>query len=284
MSEWPGTCGISRCIIDMDEKAKLIVLIRNDSSIFNHGGGFTNITANWTPVMFPLTGIYDGWGKIIDIEVDNDDNPHFMLEFFNSHLKKKQIVVEDADEYCPKEVFEDISKLVLAIERGAVQFKSIYTGKLVEVSLMLVLDEMYSKSLEVMKKGIVSWLDPYQRIEKIENGTYDISEGQRIEDCIAKLSGQAPRKVSPFIEYLYRSGDGHHYFSESSKVNASTLTDTLAKEAIVFRAFLDSTRQSYAPQLAGGADFSYDLSLKWNAESGKIMKALKKRQDKKYAE
>lgn len=283
MSEWPGTCGISRCIIDQDEKARLIVLIENDGKAHIHGGGFTNVVSNWVPVMFPLTGSYDGWGKIVDIEVDNDANSHYMLEFFNYQLQNKKLVIEDMEDYCPNEMFESVEKLVEAIERDAVRFKSIYTGKLVRVSFMLVLEDMYTKALELMKEGNESCHCPFKRIQNILTGGYGDQCDQTMENAYAKAMNQEPRKVSLLINYLW-SRDGYHYFSESSKYNATESTEQLAKEAIIFRSFLDRTRQSFAPQIAGGDDFTYGIHLMWNKESGKIMKAYKKKQDKKYSE
>lgn len=241
MGSWNGTCGVSKMPIRHGDRVKLILLkptehYRNICT----GSGFCDIEDMFTPLCLPITGEYNDYGYIEDI----DDRP----ELFD--LLIKAVRVPDRND------IEDI-------------IKGIANNELENISFMLVLESVYNMMVDINKVLPHRYSNNDYTIEMHRN--YTISFNNMLND----IKNNIPKPLEFDREYY----DNDNYYrklpSVIRKLNDSDVLKAIKKDMVNFMIFssaLQDARMFWSPQSGGG---SQDLTYEYQIEIGKLAQQLR---------
>ena len=131
MGSWNGTCGMSQLPIHSGDKVKLILLKKHPftkSSMI--GNGFCNSDDLFRPLYIPLEGTYNSYGSIEDIKDPNSQHLMFLFKKLD----------EDVEYSSLEEIVNDAS-----------------TGSIEDISFVLIHNDLYYKSIDLVKNKIINW-------------------------------------------------------------------------------------------------------------------------------
>ena len=106
MGCWNETCMISGLPIECGDEVKLVLLVKNGELINNNIYYPTDL---FSPLSFPITGVYDDYGGVEDVVEDLN------FDIINSYLKSKYKTIIAGDGECDD---FDLTTLIENIERG----------------------------------------------------------------------------------------------------------------------------------------------------------------------
>ena len=293
MGSWNVTCALSGLPIIRDNKVKVMILVssdmdgfmrRHEKEDFSHFH-FTGSGSYWTPVMFPISGVYNEYGTIEEIQ--KDENVKLIVDFFKEEQKnhKSFRISTRYDKYGTEEIDKkdplgSIESILSLIERGYLEMMSIH-GNLVRLSLMFMHDEIYTAALESVsdKKIFFGGYDtPENLLKKFGERSSILCQEQ--EDSICKYTKQTPRKVSSVFCALYEARENFRKMPHDIIFNTNEVMEQYGKEAFCFEMFLMEFGKSYAPHRTQICDhFDMEPVVKFNSVCLKMAKKMKKQWD-----
>jgi hypothetical protein len=277
MGSWDGTCMVSQLPIGWNDKIK-VFLLQQVSSLAENGGGYTSCSPIYRAMSLPLTGIYDTYGCVE--EVEDDISSQVLIHCLPEIVAGVQIT-ERAKSYWnntkKKEELTDWDKLMqflLFVERGGVTKKN-YQGEKVGVGLVMIREEIYNfcvdrgrKSFDDVESG--AWNNVPEKASELKKTLLEMasrpapnkkdSEAQsnsltdsfRVREEISRIFGTfslMPIRGALSCAALYQNFE-----------NTTTLPPEIIgplfdsmMEVFYFESFLEATRKAWMVQTGKGA-------------------------------
>jgi hypothetical protein len=275
MGSWNGTCGVTQFPITEGEKVKLILLIEHDGARMSGklnpiGCGVTYHNDLWTPVMYPISGCYDDYGGIDNIE--EDDNTRNIISFFTD--RKKEITYSPS--HNETHDLNTIQGIIKAVSRGYLTFRSIYTGNQVNISFMLINFDVFKNCIKVIEENPDNLT--HRLLKRIEDGSIQQFDPEVVtENFLAKHQNREPRPHSKLICTFAATGEFKHFASHDLTFKATKDLEKLAIQAFYFDEFLSNFRKLYSPQSGAGSQYcDLDEQIKFHKLCGKTLSKMKK--------
>jgi len=202
MGCWNGTCGLTQLPIKDNEAVDFLIIL--NQGFFTDASGFCYLTGYASPMSFLMSGSYNDYGSVEDIE-DNLPSKLF-LKLFREKLSEGLIQIT-SDDYYDKEVFGDneidymnfqIQDIINAIERDRVSMKQeVYS----DAGLEIISSNM---GLLMFHKDILSSMinTPQDKIDSFnEKLTLFFNKNKEKIASISKNKESLPfiEKYSPFL-------------------------------------------------------------------------------------
>jgi hypothetical protein len=257
MGSWNGTCGISKMPIQYGDRVKLVLLkptkhYRNVST----GSGFCNASDMYTPISLPITGEYNDYGCIENI----DEQP----ELFDLIIEALRIPDRN-----------DIEDIIAGISNE----------ELVDISYMLIHESVYNIMIDITKETPHRYDNNYTT-EMHRNDSVDILINYTIE--YNKTLNDLRRGILKPLEFDIDYYNNDHYYrilpSVIRKLNDSDILKTIKKDIVDFMIFseaISDARMFWSPQSGGG---SQDLTYEYQIEIGKLAEQLRQKWNDEYDE
>lgn len=249
MGSWNGTCGVSKMSIRYGDRVKLILLkptehYRNIST----GSGFCNVSDMYTPICLPITGEYNDYGCIENIE----DRP----ELFDLIIKALRITDKN-----------DIEDIITGISNNELE----------NISFMLVLESVYNMMVDINKEIPHRYDNTDYTIEMHRNDSVDILIKYTID--YNKILNDIDNGIYKPLEFDKDYYNNDHYYrilpSVIRKLNDSDMLKAIKKDIVDFMIFneaISDARMFWSPQSGGG---SQDLTYEYQIEIGKLAERLR---------
>jgi hypothetical protein len=254
MGCWNGTCMISNLPILDGEETKLVFLFspHRDKITLSNTSGHHYATDFLKPAFFPITGTYNDYGVIEDIQ--KDWNYDLIINFLKSKYKSIQVEKKEIEDY----TLEDI---IRGIERGSLNLEEKDDIlKPSPFSFVFIRKDIWDGIVASEKNKLYYWND-----EKVSDDDYYV-------DAVTYYS----RKINKTIDYLERIKQiGFNYYPsdmlfsiEEYLFNNQIYLDYILnnldknepKEALIelniIRAFLNHTRKAWMIQPGLGSQDS----------------------------
>lgn len=154
MGSWDGTCMVSQLSIGYGDKIK-VFLLQQSRSLVENGGGYTSCSPIYRAMCLPLTGIYNDYGCVENVE--DDINSQVLIHCLPEIMSGVQIT-KRAKEYAnntrEKELtaFDKMMRFLLFVERDGVTKKN-YLGEKLGVGLVMIREEIYDFCVEQGRKS-----------------------------------------------------------------------------------------------------------------------------------
>jgi hypothetical protein len=277
MGSWDGTCMVSQLPISYEDKIK-VFLLQQVSSLAENGGGYTSCSPIYRAMSLPLTGIYDTYGCVE--EVEDDINSQVLIHCLPGIVNGVQIT-ERAKEYWSgtkkKEDPTDWDKLMqflLFVERDGVTKKN-YQGEKVGVGLVMIREEIYNfcvdhgrKSFDDVESG--AWNNVPEKASELkktllemasrpapdkkdsEAQSTSLSDSFQVREEISRIFGTF--SLMPIREAL-SCASLYQNFENTKTLPVETigpLFDSMM-EVFYFESFLEATRKAWMVQTGKGA-------------------------------
>ena len=250
MGCWNGTCGISKMPIRYGERVKLVLLepTKHYRSV-STGSGFCNASDMYTPICLAITGEYNDYGCIENI----DEQP----ELFNLIIKGLRIPNRNN--------IEDI-------------ITGISNNELEDISYMLIHESVYNLIVDINKE-LPHRYDTDYTTEMHRNDSVDILINYTIEynKTLYNISQGIYKKIEFDKDYF----NNDHYYrilpSVIRQLNDSDVLKTIKKDIVDFMIFseaMSDARMFWSPQSGGG---SQDLTYEYQIEIGKLAEQLRQK-------
>lgn len=251
MGCWNGTCGISQLPIFAGEKVKCIITMQRYQKEAL-AAGTTYCTDYFAPLFFPITGEYDDYGSVYNIE--NDENSRWILKRFRGWLGDGTVEIlprEQCEINDPRvREFTCLEDVLNCIERGALIFNvkgNPYLNRQ-KISMFMVIESIYNDLLELAKKD--AWLDRWIGADR--------------DHFLLQISSTTEEQI------LYNLGyDKPYMLSSGETSNISDEHYEMLKEVFSFNYIMNELRKSYLPgpgKGSHGQDFSYYRELNKSME------------------
>lgn len=257
MGSWNGTCGISKMPIRYGDRVKLVLLKPTEYyKSVSTGSGFCNPADMYTPLCLPITGEYNDYGCIEDI----DEQP----ELFDLIIKALRIPDRN-----------DIEDIIAGISND----------ELVDVSYMLIHESVYNLMVDINKELPHRYDNDYTT-EMHRNDSVDILIRYTIE--YNKTINDLHRGIFKPLEFDVDYCNNDHYYrilpSVIRKLNDSDILKTIKKDIVEFMIFseaISDARMFWSPQSGGG---SQDLTYEYQIEIGKLAEQLRQKWNDEFDE
>jgi hypothetical protein len=294
MGSWNVACGITSMPIIRGEKAKVFIIMDTDIDNYTKRdiasgktdfGGHRCIHSGtlWCPIMFPITGIYNEYGSLENIE--EDENTDWIVKWFKEQRKEKGVLISDrhakydADDKTA-DPLSNIYRILEVVERGNIRVRQ-FTGNFVPLSLMFVRDDVYKLALETVSTIEIFYGGfgvPSKLLEQHSERAVKFLQEQ--EDRFAKCTGEEPKKISPTIALLDEEHNTHRRMPHDVRYNVSERLENKAKESYFFDLFLMEFSKYYTPSSSQPCDhYGPDNVVKFQNGVAKIAKKIKKNWD-----
>lgn len=257
MGSWNGTCGISKMPIQYGDRVKLVLLkpTKHYKSI-STGSGFCDASDMYTPICLPITGEYNDYGCIENI----DERP----ELFDLIIKALRI---------PDRT--DIEDIITGISNNELE----------DISYMLVHESVYNIMIDINKEMPHRYDNDYTT-EMHRNDSVDvlINYTMRYKKTLNDISRGICKPLEVDIEYY----NNDHYYRILPIVirtlNDSDVLKTIKKDIVDFMIFneaITDARMFWSPQSGGG---SQDLTYEYQIEIGKLAERLRQEWNDEFGE
>lgn len=176
MGCWNGTCMISNLPILSGEEVKLVILTSHKDTVkITNTTGYYYSTDLLTPAFFPITGIYNDYGMIEDIQKD------WAYDLTLSILKKTYEVIEVEK----KEIVDfDLEHILEGIERGTLKVcEKNDTFKPSPFSFVMIRKDIWDGIVQNTKHNLSYWND-----KRKDNDDYYIDSVTYITRKLEKLN------------------------------------------------------------------------------------------------
>lgn len=259
MGSWNGTCGISKMPIRYGDRVKLVLLKPTEYyKSVSTGSGFCNAADMYTPICLPITGEYNDYGCIEDI----DEQP----ELFDLIIKALRIP--------DRNNIEDI-------------IAGISNNELENISYMLIHESVYNIMIDINKE-IPHRYDNDCTVEMHRNESIDILINYK-DNFNKMLDGLHNDTIKPApLEFDRDYYDNEHYYrilpSVVRELNDSDILKAIKKDMVNFLIFseaISDARMFWSPQSGGG---SQDLTYEYQIEIGKLAEQLRQKWNDEYDE
>lgn len=257
MGSWNGTCGISKMPIQYGDRVKLVLLKpTNHYRSVSTGSGFCDASDMYTPLCLPITGEYNDYGCIENI----DEQP----ELFDLIIKALRIP--------DRNNIEDI-------------IAGISNNELENISYMLIHESVYNIMLDITKETPHRYDDNYTT-EMHRNDSVDILINYKIGHN--KILNDMDNGIYKPLEFDKDYYNNEHYYRILPDVirtlNDSDVLKTIKKDIVEFMIFIEAisdARMFWSPQSGGG---SQDLTYEYQIEIGKLAEQLRQKWNDEYDE
>lgn len=257
MGSWNGTCGISKMPIQYGDRVKLVLLKpTNHYRSVSTGSGFCDASDMYTPICLPITGEYNDYGCIENI----DEQP----ELFDLIIKALRIP--------DRNNIEDI-------------IAGISNNELENISYMLIHESVYNIMLDITKETPHRYDDNYTT-EMHRNDSVDILINYKIGHN--KILNDMDNGIYKPLEFDKDYYNNDHYYRILPDVirtlNDSDVLKTIKKDIVEFMIFIEAisdARMFWSPQSGGG---SQDLTYEYQIEIGKLAEQLRQKWNDEYDE
>lgn len=257
MGSWNGTCGISKMPIQYGDRVKLVLLKpTNHYRSVSTGSGFCDASDMYTPICLPITGEYNDYGCIENI----DEQP----ELFDLIIKALRIP--------DRNNIEDI-------------IAGISNNELENISYMLIHESVYNIMLDITKETPHRYDDNY---------TTEMHRNDSVDVLIKYMSGRnkilndMDNGIYKPLEFDKDYYNNDHYYRILPDVirtlNDSDVLKTIKKDIVEFMIFIEAisdARMFWSPQSGGG---SQDLTYEYQIEIGKLAEQLRQKWNDEYDE
>lgn len=257
MGSWNGTCGISKMPIQYGDRVKLVLLKpTNHYRSVSTGSGFCDASDMYTPICLPITGEYNDYGCIENI----DEQP----ELFDLIIKALRIP--------DRNNIEDI-------------IAGISNNELENISYMLIHESVYNIMIDITKETPHRYDDNYTT-EMHRNDSVDILINYKIGHN--KILNDMDNGIYKPLEFDKDYYNNDHYYRILPDVirtlNDSDVLKTIKKDIVEFMIFIEAisdARMFWSPQSGGG---SQDLTYEYQIEIGKLAEQLRQKWNDEYDE
>lgn len=250
MGSWNGTCGISKMPIRYGDRVKLVLLKPTEHyKSVSTGSGFCNASDMYTPICLPITGEYNDYGCIENI----DEQP----ELFDLIIKALRIPDRN-----------DIEDIIGGISNNELE----------DISYMLIHESVYNIMLDINKE-IPHRYDNNYTTEMHRNDSVDILIKYTIDynKTLYDVGDGIYKKLEFDIDYF----NNDHYYrilpSVIRQLNDGDVLKTIKKDIVDFMIFseaISDARMFWSPQSGGG---SQDLTYEYQIEIGKLAEQLRQK-------
>jgi hypothetical protein len=256
MGCWNGTCMISNLPIRHREKVKLVFLYSPYSeATLNNSGGFCYSNGLLRPAFFPISGEYDDYGTIENIQKD------WVYDLIISILKNKYTSIEVEKKEIKDYTLENV---IRGIERGSLQVEEKNdTFKPSPFSFVMIRKDIWDGIVEKQWNSKDYWNDM-----KISKNDYYIDAPtliQRKVDAYIKET-KVLEKIFKNKEEFYTNSEMfdfesrlfEHYLHNdffSKNINNPDLIKDYT-ELTIIKTFLDITRKAWMIQCGAGSQNS----------------------------
>lgn len=257
MGSWNGTCGISKMPILYGDRVKLVLLkpTKHYRSV-STGSGFCNASDMYTPICLPITGEYNDYGCIENI----DEQP----ELFDLIIKALRIPDRN-----------DIEDIIAGISNNELE----------DISYMLIHESVYNIMLDINKE-IPHRYDNNYTTEMHRNDSVDVLINYTIG--YNKTLNDMSRGICKPLEFDIEYFNNDHYYrilpSVIRTLNDGDVLKTIKKDIVDFMIFneaISDARMFWSPQSGGG---SQDLTYEYQIEIGKLAEQLRQKWNDEYDE
>lgn len=257
MGSWNGTCGISKMPIQYGDRVKLVLLKpTNHYRSVSTGSGFCDASDMYTPICLPITGEYNDYGCIENI----DEQP----ELFDLIIKALRIP--------DRNNIEDI-------------IAGISNNELENISYMLIHESVYNIMLDITKETPHRYDNNYTT-EMHRNDSVDVLIKYMSERN--KILNDMDNGIYKPLEFDKDYYNNEHYYRILPDVirtlNDSDVLKTIKKDIVEFMIFIEAisdARMFWSPQSGGG---SQDLTYEYQIEIGKLAEQLRQKWNDEYDE
>ena len=255
MGSWNGTCGISKMPIRYGDRVKLVLLKpTNHYRSVSTGSGFCDASDMYTPICLPITGEYNDYGCIENI----DEQP----ELFDLIIKALRIPDRN-----------DIEDIIAGISNNELE----------NISYMLIHESVYNIMLDITKETPHRYDDNYTT-EMHRNDSVDV---------LIKYMSERNKILNDMDNGIYKplEFDKDYYNNENyyrilpdviRTLNDSDVLKTIKKDIVEFMIFIEAisdARMFWSPQSGGG---SQDLTYEYQIEIGKLAEQLRQKWNDEY--
>lgn len=251
----------------------------------------------WKPLCLPISGKYDDYGRIEDIQ--EDWNTQAILKHCNGALQTNMWLLSERgqtmaqyDKILTQFPYTSIRDLLRAIERDYLCRRSAYCTerKHKAISLAMVHDEMYQAAiglndlpetyLNEMREKINAAATELRKIDEVSIAEAQNNDGMKVLELLrreqsVRMSLEFCSLTPAFIQTIY--------WSMLGKVNPEQAQDFLNRYIDHLRlfAFMNQTRRQFSPQAGGGSqDAEFVTSAIFFAQAIEFAK----KKDKQYEE
>ena len=279
---------VSQLSISYGDKIK-VFLVQQVRCLAENGGGYTSSSPLYRAMSLPLTGIYNDYGCIEEVEDDISSQalihclPEMVSEVGYDRIKITERAKSYWDNTRKKEDLTDFDKLMqflLFVERDGVTKKN-YLGNYLGIGLVMIREEIYNFCVDQGRKGFEgvepgSWRNVPEKAAELrksllemasrpapdkDNETEEdkqtrisdgLSDSFRIREEISSIFGTfslSPIRNALSCAFLYQNFDKTKTLSVD---RIGPLFDSMM-EVFYFECFLEGTRKAWMVQSGKGA-------------------------------